>query len=678
MEYRREIDGLRALAVLPVILFHAGFQTFSGGFVGVDVFFVISGYLITSIIISEKKNGTFSLLKFYERRARRILPPLFLVMFTCLPFAWLWLVPPDLETFSKSLLAVTGFVSNIQFWQSTGYFAPRADLQPLLHTWSLAVEEQYYLLFPVLFLLMLRLGTRWTISILAVAALTSLIVTEFESLRHPAANFFLLPTRAWELLIGVLVAVYLSKRTKPNVSDSVAHMASLFGLLLIMYAVLALNKQTPFPSLYTLIPTIGTGLIILFATPRTIVGRLLSARLFVGIGLISYSAYLWHQPLFAFAKHRTITEPSNIFLLMLAGFAFVLAYLSFKYVEKPFRHVQRFSRAEIFSYSALCSLFFISFGIITILNHGFPFRASDRVMASLRSANEINPKQAECMTTNRKHIEPSESCILGNSDNIVGALVGDSHSDALAYAFSNALTKENVGMKQLSFNGCPPVLDLYRVDDGTDCSAYNKSVYDYVKNHNEVQILVLVARWTLWLEGVGFDNGEGGVESNNKRVDLIKNGVRQTNNQERRKQLVKQMYVETIKKYLNMGKKVILIYPIPAVGWDVPAISAKREFLKDSSAGVDLTTSYTAFKKMNKETTDVLDSIGKHKNLMVIRPEKIFCESYIDDRCIAQLNGKSLYTDDNHLSITGAGLVIDEIMKRFDFKSQTVLADFYK
>ena len=198
MKYRREIDGLRALAVIPVILFHAGFQSFRGGFVGVDVFFVISGYLITSIILAEKQTDTFTLINFYERRARRILPALFVVMFACLPFAWLWLSPQDMKSFSESLVAVSAFASNVLFWRTSGYFEAAAELKPLLHTWSLAVEEQYYVLFPIFIMLTWRLGKRLIFAMLAVVAIISLAAAHWGSVASQAATFFLLPTRGWE------------------------------------------------------------------------------------------------------------------------------------------------------------------------------------------------------------------------------------------------------------------------------------------------------------------------------------------------------------------------------------------------------------------------------------------------------------------------------------------------
>ena len=285
MKYRAEIDGLRALAVLPVILFHAGFEWFSGGFVGVDVFFVISGYLITTIIISEMSEGKFSIVNFYERRARRILPALFFVMAACLPFAFLWLTPNELKDFGQSLVAVSTFSSNILFWHEGGYFDAAAELKPLLHTWSLAIEEQYYILFPIFLMLTWRLGIKWILILLSIVFFISLGIAQWGAYNSPTAAFFLLPTRGWELLVGVFAAFYLKYNTHLK-SHSLNQALSLLGFCLIVYSIIAFDETTPFPSLYTLVPTIGTGLLILCTVPKTLVHKLLSLKFIIGIGLI--------------------------------------------------------------------------------------------------------------------------------------------------------------------------------------------------------------------------------------------------------------------------------------------------------------------------------------------------------------------------------------------------------
>lgn len=364
MKYRREIDGLRAIAVLPVIFFHAGFELFSGGFVGVDIFFVISGYLITTIILAEKEKDTFSLITFYERRARRILPALFFVMLCCFPFAWIWLPSQDLKEFSQSLIAVVCFVSNIFFWHASDYFATVSELKPLLHTWSLAVEEQYYIFFPLFLMLVWKLRKRWIFGSFAVIAFASLALAQWGAYHDPTATFFLLPTRAWELAIGALIAFYfLYKKQHIDwiVSNRFVNEAlGLLGIILICYSIIVFDKLTPFPSIYALVPTIGTGLVIVFSTHRSMVGRILGTRVMVGIGLISYSAYLWHQPLFVFARHRSLAELGNTVLLALSLITILLAFLSWRYVEVPFRNKVAINRMKIFQFQSLVPLLFFS------------------------------------------------------------------------------------------------------------------------------------------------------------------------------------------------------------------------------------------------------------------------------------------------------------------------------
>lgn len=370
MQYRPEVDGLRAVAVLPVILFHAGFSAFSGGFVGVDVFFVISGYLITTILIEDIENKRFSIVNFYERRARRILPVLFFVILACIPFAWAWMMPSQLQDFSKSLIGVSLFASNIFFWRESGYFAAAAEEKPLLHTWSLAVEEQYYLLFPIFLLFAWRFGKDRVFWTIVVFSGLSLALSEWGWRNAPSASFYLLPTRAWELLAGSIAAFIVKKHgVKSN------NLVALTGFFAILVSIFVYDKNTPFPSLYALAPVVGVVLIILFSDKKTFVAKLLSTKVFVGIGLVSYSAYLWHQPLFAFARIKSLGEPSMFLMGALSVLSLILAVLSWKYVEQPFRNRQLIRRKLIFSLSGL------GFLAVAILGLFFPsvsnYRFSD-------------------------------------------------------------------------------------------------------------------------------------------------------------------------------------------------------------------------------------------------------------------------------------------------------------
>lgn len=370
MKYRPEIDGLRTLAILPVVFFHAGFTVFSGGYIGVDIFFVISGYLITAMILEDQKTGVFTLVNFYERRARRILPSLFFVMATCIPFAWLFFMPNEMKDFSRSLISVVTFISNIFFWKTTGYFDSAAEIKPLLHTWSLAVEEQFYLIFPALMFAVRRRGNL-RLFIFSAIFFVSLITAEANIKNHPLETFFTFHNRAWELLIGSIAACILAEKKLIIHSQIALSSINLVGLILIIIPIFAFNNDTASPGLITLAPTLGAAFIILFESRNSITYRILSSRFFVQIGLISYSLYLWHQPIFAYFRQITGIRSDAFYFSILTIMATCLAYLSWRYVESPFRNNEKFNKKEIFKYSIFGILFFFSFGLIGNYTNGF-------------------------------------------------------------------------------------------------------------------------------------------------------------------------------------------------------------------------------------------------------------------------------------------------------------------
>jgi peptidoglycan/LPS O-acetylase OafA/YrhL len=334
--------------------------------------------------------------KFYERRARRILPALFLVMAVSAVLAWLFLLPGDRRDFSESLAAVAVFSSNVLFWFESGYFDTAAEFKPLLHTWSLAVEEQYYLFFPVLLLFGHRLGRVATIWSLLAIGLLSFGIALWGAGHASSATFFLLPARIWELLIGSLIALLgLGDAQRWLPSRSVANLGAIVGLGLLGLAVFGLEKTTPFPSVYTLLPTIGTALIIVFARQDTIAGRVLSWTPLVGIGLISYSAYLWHQPLFAFARHNSLEEISASLATVLLGVTFVLAYLSWRFVEQPFRDRKRVSSRTVLRFAVISSAAFVVAGSAGSLSRGFEEEYYDDLDARSRELMERNRPGAE-------------------------------------------------------------------------------------------------------------------------------------------------------------------------------------------------------------------------------------------------------------------------------------------
>jgi len=666
MKYRSEIDGLRSIAVIPVMLFHAGFTHFSGGFVGVDIFFVISGYLITSIILSEKEKGKFSIINFYDRRARRILPALYLVMLVSLFFAWFCLFPRDFEDFSKSLMAVSLFSSNFLFWSESGYFDTASELKPLLHTWSLAVEEQFYILFPLFLSLVWWLRKRWVLSAIVLLGIFSFLLAEWGAQNKPSATFFLLPTRAWELMLGASSAFYLFYGRNNQVfikgDKFISEALSLLGLAFIFLSVFIFDEKTPFPSVYALLPTIGTVLIILFCSGETVVGKLLRTKILVGIGLISYSAYLWHQPLFAFAHHRSILEPGQTLLGGLVVISLILAYFSWKYVEAPFRSNQKFERKQIFFFSASGAVFFIIVGIAGDMTEGAPSRIDVRI-TEIQSINmSIFESQVEtCWNGLVDNPSIDNACRIGDTEIVPSfGLVGDSHAGALLHQLSMQSKQKGFSGVSYAFRSCPPLMSI-EPDKPTDgdmpCSSLRDSFFTGLLKSNSIpDILVVNARWALLIEKNRFDNGEGGIEGGDDWVwDLADENYSTT---------MTDVIVKSIREMLDSGRKVILVYPVPEMGWQVPSHLAKSYLIGGELQDKTASVSYQRFVSRNKRAIKALDSIGEYKNLVRIKPSDYLCDSYVSNRCVAHLGEKPLYFDDNHLSSAGSSLVVTKVISQ--------------
>ncbi len=366
--HRADIDGLRAIAIIPVVLEHAGAPIFPGGFVGVDVFFVISGFLITGILRREMASGSFSLTRFYERRARRLLPALLVMILFCLPFAWAWMLPEFLANFGQSIVATLLFSNNILLAMTSGYWELESAFKPLLHTWSLGVEEQFYIVFPLLLFLVWKAGKAWQLGMIAFVGILSLCSAQYGAQAFPAANFYLPTSRAWELMIGAATAFLpVSERRYDG-------FLALSGLLLVLASALFLRGDLPLPSAILLPATVGTALVLQFSRPGSVCHAVLTLRPMVGIGLISYSLYLWHQPLFAFARIYSLEPPSAMVMAVLTLLSVVLAFVSWRYVEQPFRQKNRISLRTLAFVTGLPSLALIAFGLFLHVGNGLPNR----------------------------------------------------------------------------------------------------------------------------------------------------------------------------------------------------------------------------------------------------------------------------------------------------------------
>lgn len=489
-KYRIDIDGLRAVAILPVIFYHAGFSVFSGGFIGVDVFFVISGYLITSIVWREIIEENFSLVDFYERRARRILPAVLFVVLLCLPLAYLTLLPSDFKDFGWSLVGVATFSSNIIFWQQSDYFATAAELTPLLHTWSLAVEEQFYLIFPILLLFAYKIRRQAALMAILSLAILSFALSYWGTFNMPVATFYLLPTRAWELLIGSIAAFYPHK-SKLSGSPTASNIISIFGLGMIIFAMFGFDKSTPFPGIAALAPTLGAFGIILFSKPGTLVYSLLSQKFLIGIGLISYSLYLWHQPVFALYKNYSFEISVSEYLICIA-ITFGLAIFSYFYIEIPIRQKRElFTRRKIFSGAAFALLTLVLLGIfapraLPVAFQGTPateiarnYEPDRRILADASWSIIQGKHQHPRIDVTG---DPSEQQLSfdDNDDRYAMLLVGNSHSKDLFNVLS--FSKMASDYFQIARFGT----QLFQISDAFFGSA----------NYRRADVIVLVSRYT--------------------------------------------------------------------------------------------------------------------------------------------------------------------------------------
>ena len=656
MKYRPEIDGLRALAIIPVVFFHAGFTGFSGGYLGVDVFFVISGYLITAIILSDLEKGDFSYKKFYERRARRILPALFLVVIICIPFAWVTFLPPGFVEFSQSVVAVTLFIPNILFWTESGYFDTSAALKPLLHTWSLGLEEQFYILYPLTLLAILRYSKEYFGVFILVGIILSFALAEYSSRFHPSENFYLLPTRGWELLIGAYIA-YKESNNSVQVNERLATFLTSIGVVLILGSVVLFNEQTRHPSIYTLIPVIGTALIIAFGRTKGLTNSLLSNRSLVGIGLISYSLYLWHQPVFVFARTVSLVTLKQEIYILLIIMSVVLALVSYRYVEAPFRNRQRVNTKYFWILTASVASGLIIFGLVGFITNGMPNRIPEETRSILNldkihGIRVMTEDGVECHARN-----PKDACVIGNINvQPTWALVGDSHAGVLAPSLSYALNTISESALHLTQNGCPYALDLERKDQILHCIELNKLIRSRLLQL-DIKNVVISGRYVHGLESTRYNNGEGGIEEGN---DIWYGPLEQVT-EEVRYNSVKQSYKRSIEELLSNGKTVYLVYPIPEVGWIVPNQLFKQLFM-----GIDreITTSATAYYSRSQSVINVFDEIGLHADLIRVYPGRIFCDSIVKERCVTELDNKILYFDDDHLSIYGADIVMQEVFNK--------------
>jgi peptidoglycan/LPS O-acetylase OafA/YrhL len=500
MKYRADIDGLRAVAVLPVVLYHFGIPGAAGGYLGVDVFFVISGYLICGMIAQDLESGRFSLTAFYKRRVMRIFPALFVMLFCASALAYVYFLPVELKQFSKSLLSSVFSVSNFYFASTTGYFDAAAETKPLMHSWSLGVEEQFYLFCPLFLLLAFKWFERHVIWMLALAAALSFVGEILVSFRNPQVAFFLPPFRAWELIAGALLALgFFPRLTTQRTRDA----AGLAGLALLL-PTLALAAPQLDHWLVALVACVGSLLVIASSeTGPSIAGALLSRQPLVFVGLISYSLYLWHWPLVVFQR-------SDNFLIddwsgfvgksMLLALSLALAALSWRFIETPFRAcARRLDSRHVFAGAATAMAGLALLAGFALTEQGAPYRFSDEInhLASYLDYDSSRPfREGRCfLSTNRQTLDHA-TCLAKSATKPNYLLVGDSHAAHLWFGLSKALPEANI--MQASVSMCRPVLPSASLASGLDtrqCPKVMGYVFDNFLMREHVDKLLLSAAW---------------------------------------------------------------------------------------------------------------------------------------------------------------------------------------
>lgn len=627
-QYHPHIDGLRAIAVLAVIFFHADISFFSGGFVGVDVFFVISGYLITTIIYSKIENNTFSLLEFYIKRIKRLIPALFFMMLCCLPFAWFFLLPSEMKSFGKSLIGASTYTANIVFWKEGGYFGVTNELKPLLHTWSLAVEEQFYILFPLFLIVAVRFFRKKITHILFLCGFFSLVLSEWGAVNSPYATFLLLPTRGFELLLGCLLAFICTNQSLHLKRNLLYEGLALLGLLFIILSVIFFDKNTKFPGVYALIPTFGS--VLLIALPNTLTGRLLSSKPLVTIGLMSYSIYLWHQPILAFSKSSVFFEYAfynSGFKVCMLILCLILSYFSWKYIENPFRY-GKCKDHLVLLYLLLGTVFFSLTGYVIYKNNGFENRKNTNGIHYGHIADRIEANYG--LSKKCTEFTLSEKCRTDDLPEIV--LWGDSYAMHLASGIKASNPK--VKMIQFTKSGCSPIFDVAPSSKNLgkkwskDCVKFNNKVKSWLKNNKSAKYVVMASPFNHY--------------TSDKSQIYTENGVHKVNLGKSRLYLKK-----TLETISNMGFIPVLVAPPP---WNNKNIG----FCLTKYAQFNKSLSKCNFKEA--EISQDSEKVYKFLDLFISEYKLISLKDGICEKSKCNVNEGNvfIYKDSGHLSYEGS------------------------
>lgn len=662
MKHHSFIDGLRTVAVLPVIFFHYNIAHMTGGYVGVDVFFVLSGFLITGLIFEQMKEKRFSLSDFYERRARRILPALLLVCLISLITALLLYMPHDFKQFSRSLEGIAVFGSNFIFARWTGYFADPASTIPLLHTWSLAVEEQFYVLFPLILMMIKNYFRDKTFAIrLTVYAmfLTSFTLSVYLLPTEPERTFYFLHTRAWELMAGALLALHLKEW---SISQFAAQVMSAAGVIILLMCFYLYDRNTPFPGFAAMPPCIATVFLLWSnINHSTVFKRILSSKLFVSIGLISYGLYLYHWPILVFTRYFLDQEPTGLTSLFLISITFAAAGLSYVFLEKPVRSAHMLKRSLLFKTSGAILFSLGLIGLWGVHSNGLPNRFNKGVLKyALAEEEYINTKQTteRCDVLIARDVAGDKVCKFGaaQSQQPEFLLWGDSHAAAVQGAVADEAEKSHVTGWSIIRSGCPALLDAERTDHFVDysCAAISEAVLSTI-HQNKIKNVLLVARWDMY--ALGWEKGS--VETTREPfISFLTHDGRTLV----REDAFASSFLTTVETLNKMGVNIWVVKQVPPQLVYVSSALAKAQYLGRNTDS--LQRSYADILQRRHLVDAVFDNAAKLYPLHFIDPAKKFCPE--SKSCLIANNGQALYADNTHLSPYGAVWSEDMFQPFFD------------
>jgi peptidoglycan/LPS O-acetylase OafA/YrhL len=656
--YRPDIDGLRAVAVLSVLLFHAKLSGFSGGFVGVDVFFVISGYLITSIIAAELAVDQFCIAEFYARRVRRIFPALFTMTFVTGLVAGGFFLPVDFRAFGTSIVALATFSANILFWRQDGYFDEPAELKPLLHTWSLCIEEQFYLFFPLLLAVLWHLSPARRWRLLAGLGLLSFGLNLWITHKGSEAAFYILPPRAWELLLGVLLA--LRPDALLGFSPATRGAAGWCGLGMIAAAVVLFDKTTPFPGIAALLPTVGAVLVIAFgrgadngsAGLRGIgIATLLASPPLVFVGRISFSLYLWHWPVLVLMRYALARDLAPAEIVVAIAISFFLAVLSWVYVEQPFRGAR--SIPSIFPLKvALATLAgFVLVGAGIVWTDGLPQRLSERLITYGQAVETEDTARTRCYSWKPAHTDLSDVCLIGDlsAARPTFAVIGDSHAEALLPAFEIASKRNREKGLVFIRHACRPALGVMNFDAGklnAGCTRFVDKAIVEIRAETSIRKVIFSARWSRQVLGTGF------LQPDTYYADKLSTVVSPTEN--------KATLIRGLARAFEAlsGRRIVIVGMVPENEFLPPMALAMADFFDRPLPQ----TSTAAFRRRNAPVEKVFAELSKKYVFDVVSPARLLCS---ETSCLAQIGGRPLYRDDDHLSAFGAEQLVRAIEEIF-------------